>query len=142
MSAWADISFAAGRPNQLSAIEWRDTWMAAIGFGYKVTAATELTAGMSDDTRASTDGSGTTLSPDGEKILIGLGLVHQFPGASKGSLSYGHLFFMDAPYLPPAPATGVSQAQLKHAWIPSVSAILKTGRSLRPVHSHQWGNWF
>lgn len=108
-----DISFASGRPNELSSIEWRDTWMAAVGVGYKVTTATELTAGISYDTSASTNGSGTTLSPDGEKILVGLGLIHQLPGNGKVSVSYGHLFFNDAPVFASSPRNGLLEGTVE-----------------------------
>ncbi len=47
-----DISYESGRPNTVNPVNWKDTWMAAVGFGYRVLPKTELTAGVSYETAA------------------------------------------------------------------------------------------
>lgn len=92
-----DISFASGRPDEHRPIDWQATWLAGVGIGYQLTARTEITSGLSYDTGASRDGSGSTLSPDANKILLGLGVNHDAPGIGRLSVSYGHLWLREAP---------------------------------------------
>lgn len=92
-----DISYASGRPNDNRLIHWQDAWLAAIGFGYKVSPSTELTAGVSYETGASLQGSGTSVSPDTSKIMLGAGVIYDAPDLGRISLSYAHVFLADAP---------------------------------------------
>lgn len=108
-----DISFASGRPNEVRPIEWKDTWLAAAGFGYKLLPSFELTAGLSYDTGASSDGSGSTLSPDANKLLAGVGIIHDAPGIGRITLSYGHLFIHDSPVKATSLASGTLDGTLK-----------------------------
>jgi long-chain fatty acid transport protein len=91
-----EFSFTSGRPNAVRPIYWSDTWLAAAGLGYRLIPSTELTFGVSHDKGASRTGSGSTLSPDSDKTMIGLGIIHDIPGAGRLSLSYGHLFLSDS----------------------------------------------
>ena len=100
-----DIAFGSGRPNELRAQEWDDTWMGAIGFGYMIQPGTEFTAGVHYDT-AVTDGGGNTLSPDGNRTMIGLGLSHRVMERGVVSLHYAHVFFEDAPINVAQPRSG------------------------------------
>lgn len=108
-----DISFASGRPDEVRPIDWKDTSLAAVGFGYRLLPATEITAGLSYDTGASRNGSGSTLSPDANKVLAGLGVIHDAPGIGRISLSYGHLFLLDAPVKASSLASGSLDGTLK-----------------------------
>lgn len=90
-----DISFGSGRPNELRAQDWDDTWMGAIGFGYMIQPGTEITAGVNYDT-AVTDGGTNTLSPDGNRTMVALGLSQQVMELGTLSLHYAHVFFEDA----------------------------------------------
>lgn len=100
------ISFASGRPTEMRPIEWKDTWLLAAGFGVSIGAASELTAGISHDTAAAVNGSGTTLSADAAKTTIGIGLLHEVAGLGKLSLSYAHVIVHEAEVLAENPASG------------------------------------
>jgi long-chain fatty acid transport protein len=92
-----DIAYESGRPNTLNPVNWKDTWMASIGFGYKVLPTTELTAGVSYETAASSgDSIGNSISPDANKVMIGTGVIHDAEGWGRISLSYAHVFLEDA----------------------------------------------
>lgn len=101
-----DISFASGRPDEHRPINWQATWLAGLGVGYQLTKRTEITSGLSYDTSASRDGSGSTLSPDANKILLGFGINHDAPGIGRLSFSYGHLWLRDAPVKASSAASG------------------------------------
>ena len=107
-----DVAFASGRPNELRPIDWRASWMAAVGAGYHVTRQSELTAGVSYDTGASRDGTGSTLSPDANKVLLGIGINHDIAGAGRLSISYGHLWLLDAPVKASSPVSGTLDGSL------------------------------
>ncbi len=92
-----DISFESGRPNELRPIAWQDTWLVGAGLGVRLAPATEVTAGLSYDTGASPDGSGSTLSPDSDKLILGLGLLHDWEGVGRISLSYGYVYLYEGP---------------------------------------------
>ena len=100
-----DIAFGSGRPNELRAQDWDDTWMGAIGFGYMIQPGTEITAGVHYDT-AVTDGGGNTLSPDGNRTMVALGLNHKVMDRGVLSLYYAHVFFEDAPIEVTQPRSG------------------------------------
>lgn len=107
-----EISFATGRPTELRPIAWEDTWLAAAGFGYRLAPGTELITGISYDTAASPDGSGTTLSPDAGKIMLGLGVTHDLPGWGRVSVNYAHVFVEEAPVRASNPAGGTLEGTL------------------------------
>lgn len=90
-----DFSFASGRPDERRAIEWRDTSIIAVGLGYRLLTSTEVTMGAALDKGAARAGSGTTLSPDSNKLLVGAGLLHDAAGLGRFSLSYGLLLLDD-----------------------------------------------
>lgn len=107
-----DIAFQSGRANEMRAIEWRDTWLYAAGLGLKVAAATELTAGISYDTAAAINASGTTLSADAGKWMLGFGLLHDVTGLGKFSFSYAHVRVEDARAFAGNPASGTLEGKL------------------------------
>ena len=90
-----EISFPSGRANELRPQFWRDTYMGAVGFGYRFRPGTEVTAGVSYDT-AVTSGGNNTLSPDGDRILIGIGLNQVLGEKLRLSVSFSHMFVKDA----------------------------------------------
>lgn len=101
-----DISFPGGRPNEVRPVEWKDTWLFAVGFAYAIDAATEVTAGVHYDTAASESGSGLTLSPDAKKTTVAIGLSHDIAGFGRATLSYAHVFAADAPVFASNVASG------------------------------------
>lgn len=101
-----EISFASNRPTELRPIEWKDTWLFAAGIGVRIGAASELTAGVSHDTAAAINGSGTTLSADAAKTTLAIGLLHDIAGLGKVSLSYAHVIVHEAEVLAENPASG------------------------------------
>jgi long-chain fatty acid transport protein len=107
-----ELSFASGRPNEHRPVEWKDTWLFAVGLGVRVGTATELTAGVSHDTAAAINGSGTTLSADAAKTTLGLGVLHDVPGLGRISVSYAHVIVHEAEVLAANPASGRLQGKL------------------------------
>lgn len=107
-----DIAFQSGRANEMRAIEWRDTWLYAAGFGVKVAAATELTAGIGYDMAAAINASGTTLSADAGKWMLGFGLLHDVAGLGKLWLSYAHVRVEDTRAFAGNPASGTLEGKL------------------------------
>lgn len=108
-----DVAYDSGRPNDLRPVDWQDTRMAAVGLGYKLQPATELTAGLNYETAASKQGSGTTISPDAATIMAGVGLIHDAPGLGRFTVSYAHLFLQDAPVSANNLASGALTGTLK-----------------------------
>ena len=89
--------FASGRPDEVRAQQWRDTWFGSVGLNYQVTDATGLSFGVSYDQAASQGGT-NTLSPDGDRTMVALGLVHQVDNETMTlRASYAHMFIDDAP---------------------------------------------
>lgn len=86
-----EFSFASGRPKERRPIAWENTWLASLGVGYKLASETEVTLGIALDKGASKDGSGSTLSPDSDKIIAGIGIIQDVPSIGRFSLSYGRL---------------------------------------------------
>jgi len=89
------IDFGSGRPTEIRAQEWRDTWFYSGGARIKLGERTELSAGVSYDQGIST-GSGNTLSPDGNRKGVSLGLNHDFSERVSANLSYMHLYLADS----------------------------------------------
>lgn len=100
-----DIAFGSGRPNELRAQTWDDTWLLAAGFGYLLRPGTELTAGIHYDT-AVTDGGTNTLSPDGARTTIAIGFTHKIDHNATISAQYAHVFFEDAAINVAGPTSG------------------------------------
>lgn len=122
-----DISFASGRPNSLNPVEWRDTWMVAGGLAYEVNPGTEISAGIHYDMAASQSGSGVTLSADASKIMAGIGISQDVAGFGRVTVSYAHVFALDAPVVAISPTAGTLDGTLeaevdmigiglKHVW--------------------------
>lgn len=107
-----DIAFESGRPNEVRPIEWRDTWLLAVGAGIKLAPATEVTAGLSYDTAAAIDASGTTISTDAGKWMVGLGLMHEVEGLGRLSFSYAHILVEDAHVFADNPSSGTIDGSL------------------------------
>ena len=107
-----DFSFASGRANELRPVDWRDTSTLAIGLGYRLLASTEVTVGAALDKGAARAGSGTTLSPDSNKLLLGAGLLHDAAGLGRLSLSYGLLLLDDGAVKASNLASGTLEGKL------------------------------
>ncbi|MCC2110960.1 MAG: outer membrane protein transport protein [Hyphomicrobiales bacterium] len=90
------FKFDSGRPDDIRAQTWRDTWFFALGGRYAVTENTTVSAGASFEQAASV-GSTNTLSPDGDRIVIGIGAEHRFGNGISIAGAYGHMFISDAP---------------------------------------------
>ncbi len=108
-----DISYASGQPNDQRPVQWQDTWLAAVGIGYRIAPATELTAGLSHETAASKQGSGTTVSPDAAKLMLGAGVIHDVSGLGRFSVSFAHVAMQDVPVTASNAASGQLQGTLK-----------------------------
>lgn len=116
-----DISFASGRPNELRPIDWRDTWLYAGGIGVTIAPGTEITAGISHDTAAAIDASGTTLSADASRTTIGLGLLTEVASIGKVSVSYAHVIVHEADVFASHVASGTLEGKL-HGRLDTVGA--------------------
>lgn len=67
---------------------------------------------MSYDTAASIDASGTTLSADARKTMLGLGVLHDVRGLGRLSFSYAHVFVEEARVFASHPANGTLEGKL------------------------------
>jgi long-chain fatty acid transport protein len=106
------ISFPSGRPDEIRQIRWRDTYLLAAGLGYKVQPATEITGGVSLETAASINSSGTTLSTDARQMTFGLGLSHQITHWGTLSLSYARVVVDPAKVKAQSLASGTLEGKL------------------------------
>lgn len=106
------ISFPSGRPDEVRPIRWRDTYLLAFGLGYALRPGTEITGGVSLETAASINSSGTTLSTDARQKTIGVGLSHQIPGWGTLSLSYAHVMVDPARVRAQNPSSGALEGRL------------------------------
>jgi long-chain fatty acid transport protein len=100
-----DIAFGSGRPHELRPQSWRDTWMVAGGLGYMLRPGTELTAGVHYDTAVSAGG-GNTLSPDGARIALAIGLSQKISDMVAISAHYAHIFIDDVQIAAASPTSG------------------------------------
>lgn len=107
-----DIAFGSGRPNEVRSQSWDDTWLVAGGLGYMLRPGTELTAGVHYDT-AVTSGGSNTLSPDGARTMIGLGLSQRIAGSGVLSAHYAHVFFDQAAVNVSSPGSGTLVGEYK-----------------------------
>lgn len=107
-----EFSFTSGRPQERRQIAWENTWLAALGVGYRISSETEVTLGIALDKGASKDGSGSTLSPDSDKIIAGIGIIQDVPGIGRFSLSYGRLMLEPGPVKASNPASGTLEGRL------------------------------
>ncbi|MFN0264405.1 OmpP1/FadL family transporter [Tepidamorphus sp. 3E244] len=76
--------------------DWDDSWIFAIGAEYRPDANSRILFGMHYDT-AVASGGGNTLSPDGDRIMVGLGYERRMNEHFKWSAHYAHVFYEDAP---------------------------------------------
>lgn len=81
-------------------------------FGRRLTAETELTAGIARETAAAVNASGTTLSADASKTTIGLGAIHDVAGWGRLTISYAHVFVNEARVYAANPSSGVLDGKL------------------------------
>lgn len=91
------IDFGSGRPTEVRGQDWRDTWFVSGGVRVKVSDSTDVSAGVSYDQGISKGAGGNTLSPDGDRTGVSLGLTRQISETTTASLSYMHLFIDDSP---------------------------------------------
>lgn len=89
-----DISFGSGRPNEVAQVAWEDTWLGALGFGWRLNEGLEVTAGVSIDTAAS-KGASPYLVPDSRRLMVGAGLSYDIGQGNTIALHYAHVFFED-----------------------------------------------
>ncbi|MCC0053496.1 MAG: outer membrane protein transport protein [Rhodobiaceae bacterium] len=75
--------------------EWDDSFIIALGLQYRSDEKTTWSTGIHYDTAVS-DGGGNTLSPDGDRIMIGFGVEKQVSERFKWSAHYAHVFYKNA----------------------------------------------
>lgn len=109
-----DVSFGSGRPNAISLVEWDDTWIGALGFGWKVKPNLEVTAGVNIDTPVA-DGSSDSLAPDSKRLMVGLGVNGDLGNGQVLSLHYGRVMFEDVAIDLTDPTRGPFRASSKPA---------------------------
>ncbi|MCB1494489.1 MAG: outer membrane protein transport protein [Bauldia sp.] len=89
------VRFDVLYPDVVRALTWQDTWFFSLGGRYQATDRTSFTAGFGWE-NAVADGAPNTISPDGDRTILGIGLTHRFPGGMSLSASYAHIWFTDA----------------------------------------------
>lgn len=89
------INFASGRPTEVRAQSWDDTYFGALGLTYQASDMTSVSGGVSYGTAIS-NGGGNSLSPDGARTTLSLGINHVINDRLTINGSYSHVFFQDA----------------------------------------------
>lgn len=89
------IGFASGRPNEIRPQVWEDTYFGALGLTYQASEMTSLSGGASFGTAVS-NGGGNSISPDGDRTTISVGINHKVNENFVLNGSYSHVFFKDA----------------------------------------------
>ncbi|MCB1478536.1 MAG: outer membrane protein transport protein [Rhodobiaceae bacterium] len=92
-----DIALAPPSPvsRDVRPQSWDDSWIFAIGAEYRPDEKNTWRFGIQYDTAVS-DGGGNTLSPDADRIMVGLGYERQVSDRFKWSAFYAHVFYDDA----------------------------------------------
>lgn len=89
------IKFASGRPNEVRPQVWKDTYFGALGLTFQASDMTTLRGGASFGTAVSNGGS-NSISPDGDRTTLSVGLNHKVNENFELNGSYTHVFFKDA----------------------------------------------
>ncbi len=95
-----------------------------LGGRYQATDRTSLSAGFGWE-NAVASGTANTVSPDGDRTILGLGLTHRFPGGMSLSASYAHVWFADAT-IDVADAQGTFKGTMKNDL--DIAGVSLTGR--------------
>lgn len=90
-----DIGFGSGRPNEVRPQVWQDTWFYSLGARVKLNERTDVSFGLSMDDGISTSAA-NTLSPDGDRKGVAIGLTRRISETTEFRASYMHLFIDDA----------------------------------------------
>lgn len=91
------IDFGSGRPTEVRPQDWRDTWFFSGGVRVILNERTSATAGVSYDQGISKGSGGNTLSPDGNRTAVSVGVTRSISPRTTLRLSYTHMFIDDAP---------------------------------------------
>lgn len=94
---------------------WEDTYSGFAGASYMIDEKTTIGAGVGYTTAVS-DGGTSSISPDGERVTLGVGVSHRVMKMLTMKASYAHVFFDDTNLnIPPGPSgsfTGKSKIDI------------------------------
>lgn len=88
-------SAVAPASTDVRAQDWDDSWIFALGAQYRPDARSRWIFGAHYDTAVS-DGGGNTITPDGDRVMIGIGYERQVSEGFRWSAHYAHVFYDDA----------------------------------------------
>lgn len=74
---------------------WKDTYSGFGGASYQYDEKTTIGAGVGYTTAVS-DGTSSSISPDADRITVGVGITHEIMKGLTAKASYSHVFFDDA----------------------------------------------
>lgn len=86
------IKYGDGRPDSVTAENWRDGWFFSVGGNYKFTQQFAGQLGIGYEIAPVTDTVRTARIPDADRLWTSAGISYEFTPNSKINLSYAHLF--------------------------------------------------
>ena len=91
------IKLSDGTPSLFTAENYRNTWSAALGGEYQLTAPLKLRAGVKYDETPTTDGFRDTRVPDGDRFWVSAGLNYRISERMNIDAGYSHIFVKSTP---------------------------------------------
>lgn len=104
------VEFASGRPNEVRPQDWEDTYSGFVGASVMVRPNTTISAGAGYTTAVS-DGTTTSISPDGDRTTVAVGLTQKISELATVKVSYAHVFFSDTDMNIVSPTAGTMRGQ-------------------------------
>lgn len=106
------VEFGSGRPNEVRRQDWEDTYSGFAGASVMMNEDTMFGAGLGYTTAVS-DGSTSSISPDGNRFTLSMGVSHRVMKSLTLKASYSHIFFEDTTLNIVNPAAGTLRGKSK-----------------------------
>ena len=87
------VSFADGRPDDVTAENWKDSVFFSLGAEYRPWEGHAFQVGLAYDQSPVPDGSRTARIPDADRYWLSLGYAYDFSANSRLHVGYTHIFF-------------------------------------------------
>ena len=87
------VSFADGRPDDVTAENWKDSWFLSVGAEYRPWEGHAFQIGLAYDQSPVPDGNRTARIPDSDRYWLSLGYAYDINAMSRLNLGYTHIFF-------------------------------------------------
>ncbi len=90
------IKYQDGRPDQVRAQNYRDTWSASIGADYRISDDLVLRAGLRVDETPTVNSDRDTVVPDASRLWLGIGATYRVRQNLSIDLAFTHVWFETA----------------------------------------------